>query len=48
MSFSLFMGITHFAQLIIQYGRMRLYKQKDTHAKIHRKILSYILNIIYL
>lgn len=48
MSFSLFKGITHSAQLILRYRSMRLYKQKDTHAKIHGKILLYILKIIYL
>lgn len=48
MSFSLFMGITHSAQLILQHRSTRLYEQKDTHAQIHGKMLLYGLKIIYL
>lgn len=47
MSFSLFMGITRSAQLILQHRSTRLYKQKDTHGKIHGKMLLYGLKIIY-
>lgn len=48
MSFSLFMRVSHSAQLILWYRNMRLYKQKEMHAKIQSKILLYILKNIYL
>lgn len=47
MSSSLSMGITHLAQMILQHRSIRLYKQKDTNAKLRGKIILFILKIIY-